>query len=400
MANQGFRFFFAQGLLKADLGVQDGLTMDGIGIPDLVVVTVQEENGQKKALIQVGDIKSSSSPGYHHKWQVAFYALLLEKILEEHGICATIAKTGFIITPGDKNPGNNKNRQKSRFCQDLFFAESGLFQTHEFLLKPYVAAFPVLIKTFGSILSCPPAMADHRLKPGCISCDWFYLCYHTALKNEDVQFLPGLTRGELLKLRQMKCKSITEICGILETSDDQNDLENAESDFNLEQKKKLKGQAASFLENKIFLKNKNTRLFPDNLSHAFFIHLIKAPFTGLPLALGYQVIGISGDLIDSYVWIMENHGDRTNTWQAFAARISLAWKKSFINGRVPHVFYFTARSQQELLDWAKAEQEEPAPETIYPKTIPRESSYQKPVFLWQTSSFTKKQPLVIPATNF
>jgi len=359
--------FLSQCQLMVDILDPDTLNIKGVGVPDLLILSVKEENGKKTAVIRVGDIKSSLFPGYHHKWQVAFYALLLEKILNLHGIPARVAKTGFIFTRSGKS--------RQRPGQHHVFSKSSLYEIHEFNLKAYLAAVPVLFKNFHRVLSGSTALADHRLKPHCVACDWFFPCYHKALESEDVQFLPGLTPGELLKLRQMGCATMAGLHDALERTASliENEPENSnedpgimEPDLTLEQKNKFLGQTTAVLENKLLLKKKNTRLFPNNISHAFFITTKKDPLNGGLRSLGYQVVTASGNILESCVWIMENNQDPKKVWQAFVDRISTAWEQSIVNGKGPHIFHFGSRSRQDILDWGEREGE------------------KKPGFLWQT----------------
>ncbi|MBW2656073.1 MAG: Lhr-like helicase, partial [Deltaproteobacteria bacterium] len=267
-----------------------------------------------------------------------------------------MAETGFLIT-----------RSSGKSTQ---------YEKHRFDLKAYLAAFPMLFETIHSFLSQPPSAAAHRLQSHCVSCDWYIVCYHNALENEDIQFLPGLTLGELLKLRKMGCATIAQTHAVLEkvSSDIKKnhraeDLEGVETGFILEQKKQVLGRCAAFLKNQIFLVKKNTRLFPSNISQVFFIHLRKDPLTGLPCALGLQVMDMIDPLgtpIEPHVWIMENDQERRQAWQEFIDLISNLWEKSISNGKGPHIFHFGSGTRLDLLQWRDAEQG------------------KKPRFLWQT----------------
>ena len=351
---------------EKDLNQKDlnrgSLNMNGIGIPDLLVLSVKEINGIKKAVIEVGDIKSSMSPRFHHKWQVAFYAWLLKKIINLHDIPAVVAETGFLFTRS--------------------FEKSRQYEKHRFDLKAYFAAFPMLFKTIQSFLSQPVSAAGHKLQSHCVFCDWYLACYYNALENEDIQFLPGLTTGELLKLRKMGCAGIAQTHAALEkiSSDDQKnyraeDAEGMRTDFTLEQQKQISGRCTAFLENRIYLIKKQTRLFPSNISKVFFIHLIKDPLTGLPSTLGLQVTDSNDPLgmpIKSHVWIMGNDQEQREVWQEFISLLSSLWEKSISNGKVPHIFHFGLSSRLDTLQWGEIMQG------------------KKPVFLWQTqpSSWT------------
>ena len=359
--NSAKSVFLSQCLLKVNALDQEDLNqgtlnINGIGVPDLLVLSAKKFNGIKKAVIEVGDIKSSTSPRFHHKWQVAFYAWLLKKIIKLHDIPAMVAETGFlIIHPPEK---------------------SREYKKHKFDFKAYLAAFPMLFKTIQSFLSQPASAADHRLQSHCIYCDWYPVCYYNALENEDIQFLPGLTLGELLKLRKMGCATIAQTHAALEkiSYDDKKNhgTENPrdrKTGFTLEQEKQISGRCAAFLQNRIFLIKKQTRLFPSNISRAFFIHVTKDPLTELPSALGLQVmdpIDSLGTPIESHVWIIKKEQERREAWQEFVGLLSNSWENSMFNGKVPHIFHFGSGSRLDLLQWGEAEQG------------------KEPRFLWQT----------------
>ncbi|MDM8524452.1 AAA domain-containing protein [Desulfococcaceae bacterium HSG8] len=109
-------------------------TPDGIGIPDLIRVSLEKDG----VILTVGDIKSSSSPRYYQKWQVAFYALLLTRLIRSRSFSwqAEVAGSGFLLIPG----------------------KSGTTEHHDFDLFPYMAAFPMLFQNLGGHLS----HSDHR----------------------------------------------------------------------------------------------------------------------------------------------------------------------------------------------------------------------------------------------
>lgn len=89
-------------------------------------------------------------------------------------IGARVAETGFLLTA----------------------SRCGVYDRHAFDLKPYMAAFPMLLETFGSLLNRPEPAAGHQLHSRCTTCwEWLPCCYRDVLENEPVQFLPGLTRG-------------------------------------------------------------------------------------------------------------------------------------------------------------------------------------------------------------
>lgn len=344
--------YLSQCMLKANFaasGSADGRIFEetdmdpetgGTGIPDLLALSVEEIHGTKRVVVQVGDIKSSTSPRYHHKWQVAFYALLLKEIIRFHDLPLRVADRGFIMTrlSGKPHP----------------------YETHYFDLQPYMAAFPMLLGTMRSLLCRPVWAAGYRLQSHCTSCEWFSCCYTDALEQEDIQFLPRLTSGELLKLRKAGWLTMAEAHAGLEKI---SHLPGAAPEemgkiFTPEQKKQLQGRCAAFMENKILLQKRNTRLFPHNISRAFFLHLVKEPMSGVPMALAWRMIDHShetreGDPGQCRVWIMESDQERFAAWREFAGLISNAWEEGILHGKGPHLFHFGNRTRLDLLEWTE-----------------------------------------------
>jgi len=335
-----------------------------------------------RVIIGVGDIKNSRTPGYHHKWQVAFYARLLEEIIYEQGLPARVAPQGFLITPPWDNPTAVADESESGLDASLpshgaggsslgqDFSRGGFkYEIHEFDLGSYLAAFSMLFQTFLSILSTPPMEADHRLQSHCVSCDGFGFCHDHALEDEEIQFLPGLTPGELMKLRQAGCTTLEETHAILEkiSTEPGDRASDAIMGFTPQQQKKLMGWCDAFLKNNIVLHEKRTRLFPRGISQACIIHVEKEPLTGLPWVLGWQVISPGADRpMESYVWTMETKEERRAVWQIFSQEISKAWDKGAQDGHGIHLFHFGAVTPQLLGQWGIAQGEKDC------------------LFLWQT----------------
>ena len=85
-------FWLSQCYLKTDGLIPDCPRITGIGIPDLLKLSVDKEG---QAIIEAGDIKRSTQPGYHHKWQVAFYALALKQLIDRCKLPARVSSKGF-----------------------------------------------------------------------------------------------------------------------------------------------------------------------------------------------------------------------------------------------------------------------------------------------------------------
>lgn len=335
--------------------------LGGIGIPDLLRLSLENPASptSKPVVIEVGDIKRSRMPGYHHKWQVAFYAHLLEQILCDHGIAARVSHQGLVITPaGECHPEESTQPMEQTI--------------HLFLLKPYLSAIPMLFQTMVSSLFAPPVAADHRLEPHCVSCGGFSNCYQTALEGEDIQFLPTLTKGELGKLRQLGCATMAQTHGMLEKilhdpGDAQGNSLDTGQGLTLPQRKKLMGWCDAFLKNRIHLHEKKTRLFPRNISRLFFIHMEKDPLGGQPRVLGWQSVDALGkEPIESHVFTMENRAEQREAWHGFTHGMARAWQESIHSGTGPHIFCFGVQARRALIQWGEDEGGDACP------------------FLWQT----------------
>jgi len=295
----------------------------GVGIPDLVRIF----RGKRGPVFEAGDIKSSTAPRYYQKWQVAFYALLLKSFIRSQTIPiqGSVAETGFLITPG----------------------ESEAHQDHAFDLRPYMAAFPVLLQSMGEHLSHPPSEAGWHLQGHCATCDFFEFCYNEALSTEDIQFLPQLTPGQLWRLRRLGLNTIEsasewfgEIGGEISDAGTNNG-------FSPHQKERIQGHLSAFLSNRVALREKRTRLFPKNISTAIFLHLIRDPVSSRPGVLGWRVLN-KGELKESHIWELE----KENAYQDFSSRFLRVWEEGGGYGDGPHILHWGAWVRETLQELA------------------------------------------------
>ena len=350
--------FLSQCMLKDTVLEHGRVNITPLGIPDLLVLsktkshnnTSENKHIKPRIIIEAGDTKSSLSPRYHHKWQVAFYALLLKNIIATHKLPIYLADTGFLLTQ----------------------SHDSLYKRDSFDLKPYLTAFPIMFETIHAIIvdSKPETMG--RLQPHCVSCDLFSLCYQNTLEHEDIQFLPGLSQGELLKLRQIGCNTITKTCKALENispsldmnfpnmNQDMNKAKNHGRDHSLssEQAVKLFGQCRAFIDNRIYLNKKKTRLYPDNISYAIIIHAVKNPLTGLLSAVGWETVDRHSSKIQSRIYLIDNQQDSKKTWNKFSTELSNIWQAGIENSRVPHLFYFGSKTRNKILEWGEYHQKD------------------------------------------
>jgi Lhr-like helicase len=354
--------FLSQCVLKDTVLNHGRVTISPLGIPDLLVLSKTRSHSNKnenkniktRIIIEAGDIKSSLSPRYHHKWQVAFYALLLKNIIELHKLPIELADTGFLLTQ----------------------SHDSLYKRDRFDLKPYLTAFPIMFETIFAIIADSEPEIMGRLQPHCISCDLFSLCYQNALKYEDIQFLPGLSQGELLKLRQMGCNTIRKTCKTLENISPSFDMispagnqavdhasnqtEHHERDQSLssEQAVKLLGQCRAFIGNRIYINKKKTRLYPHNISYAIIIQAVKNPISGLLSAFGWETVDRHFSKIRSQIYLIDNQQNSEKVWNKFSTELSNTWQAGIQKNRVPHLFYFGSKTRNAILEWGKYHQKE------------------------------------------
>ena len=119
------------------------LDVGAMGVPDLIRIS-----GEKAQVnLEVGEIKASLSPRFHHKWQVAFYAFLLEQ---------TIRNAGF------SKPGLGFG--KRILSAPLLKRGRCPWRNISFDLPPYLAAFPTLIRNLEDILSHNARKAGFHLR--------------------------------------------------------------------------------------------------------------------------------------------------------------------------------------------------------------------------------------------
>ena len=125
--------------------------VDGVGIPDLLEVTVQDAT----VWLTVADIKDSPAPRYAQKWQVAWYAALLQAWVRAYtfALPVQVAASGVLLTrPQGDDPAPAR---------------------HAFDLAPYLASLPLLQQRIGTVLTTPILEAAWQLQPHC-----GYLCLY------------------------------------------------------------------------------------------------------------------------------------------------------------------------------------------------------------------------------
>jgi len=108
--------------------------------------------------LTVADIKDSPAPRYAQKWQVAWYAALLQAWVRAYtfALPVQVAASGVLLTrPQGDDPAPTR---------------------HAFDLAPYLAALPLLQQRIGTVLTTPVLEAAWQLQPHCSTCAYVDTC--------------------------------------------------------------------------------------------------------------------------------------------------------------------------------------------------------------------------------
>lgn len=309
------------------------IKVDGIGIPDLLYVHVK--NGQ--VVLEIGDIKGAHSVKYSHKWQVAFYAELLNNLirLEVLSSDAKVSEIGLVIFSPPILKEDIFLQQKLVDYDQL----STTMAVSSFELNNYLLNFPDLILNFQNTLSRSPNQASFRVSGYCLSCFYYNYCYSEALKNEDIQFLPGITPGVLQKFRNLNLKTIEEVYHWFKSEG-----KIPRDEFSADQKDRLKQASHAVYLNQIIFPKQTTDLFPNNISNALFFYGIKDTLTGLPIALGLSIIDQNGLNIATTTWTISNLQDLVGKFESFFDQLEKVWNQSVKDNKVPYIFCFGKKS--------------------------------------------------------
>ena len=145
--------FLAQAKLKVEGSIS--------GTPDLIYIQHQGSH----ICLEVWDIKFSQSISYAQKWRIAFYAYLLDRLLNGETFLLPVrvsALGGLVYRPMD--------REK-------------LFEKASFILAPYRAWMPRLLAQWKTDSGRSSAVQDYSMEFSCTSCRYFSYCYQETLFN-------------------------------------------------------------------------------------------------------------------------------------------------------------------------------------------------------------------------
>jgi superfamily II DNA/RNA helicase len=297
---------------------------DGVGIPDLIEVTVSEGI----VWLTVADVKDSPAPSYSQKWQVAFYAALLQRCLQRFSLALPVrlAPQGVVFTR-PQQPDVAATR-------------------HSFDLAPFLAVLPMLRQHVTEVLTTPVLDAPWQVQRHCASCAYLDTCARQALSTDDIMLTPHLTPGEHCKLRSMGLSTLTQA--------DQwwQDRGGGESTAPLtpQQAVTLRGRVHALATNHLYVLSDTTALYPANISTAVFVHLLRDAASGRPRAWGLHRLSVHQPAPDDppQCWIATAETDIPACQEAFMARLRAWWQQAIGAESGPHLFTFGTTSLQLL----------------------------------------------------
>ncbi len=306
-----------QPVLMLPAFVDGALSLDGVGIPDLIEVR-SVGNGVE---LTIADIKDSAAPRYSQKWQVAFYAALLQTWLRGYAFALPVqgAAHGVLCT-----------RPEAPDAEPV---------RHAFALSPYAETFPLLQRRINTLLTIPVADAPWRLQAHCASCAYIDTCYRQALSTHDVMLLPHLTSGEYLKLRHAGLHTLSQAAQWAET---ETAADQAPTSMSTQQAAHLRARIRALDSNRVERLAEHTSLFPANISTVIFVRLLRDPRSGRPRAWGLQRLTDAAEPEPARYWIAATEAGAAACQEAFYAQLHQWWQAAITAGRGPHLITFGA----------------------------------------------------------
>jgi Lhr-like helicase/predicted RecB family nuclease len=289
--------------------------VDGVGIPDLLEVTVQDAT----VWLTVADIKDSPAPRYAQKWQVAWYAALLEAWVRAYtfALPVQVAASGVLLTrPQGDDPAPTR---------------------HAFALAPYLAALPLLQQRIGTVLTTPVLEAAWQLQPHCGTCAYVDTCSRQAFSADDIMLLPDLTPGEHLKLRTLGLSTLPQAARRWqeEGAAHQNVL-------SPQQVASLGARVRALTDNRLEVLADTTSLYPGNIGMAIFLHVVRDP-RHEQLRVWGLYRSMQGTPAEApYVWVAADADEAAACRQAFVDCLRAWWQEAIAAGQGPHVVVFAA----------------------------------------------------------
>ena len=287
--------------------------VDGVGIPDLIEVTYETST----VCLTICDIKDSAAPRYSQKWQVAFYAALLQRCVLDttFPVALRLGDRGVLWTRPPA-PGAAPAR-------------------HAFDLAPYLETFPVLQDHVNRLLDIPLADAAWQLQTHCASCAYLDTCYRQSLSTDDVMLLPHVTAGEHLKLRTAGLHTLAQAADWA-----RQDTAPLQVPMRAQQATRLRASIRALVDNRVELLSATTSLFPANISTVLFVHIARDPRNGQPHAWGLQRLVASETAATTHCWVAHSQADLGSCREAFVATLRHDWQEGITPSSGPHLVTF------------------------------------------------------------
>jgi replicative superfamily II helicase len=296
----------AQAVFMVPSSSAEAMPVDGVGIPDLVEVALADH----AVVLTIADIKDSATPRYSQKWQVAFYAALLQQWLLPHtfALPVRVATHGALWTrpeAGETAPSR-----------------------HEFELAPYLDVLPLLTQHVTDVLAMPVADATWQLQAHCATCAYVDTCYRQALSANDIMLAPHLTPGAMLKLQDRHLHTL-DVAAEWAQSDAQDDAEPLTG----QQATQLRTKIRALAENRVGLLAATTSLYPAQISNVVYLHLLRDPHSGRVRAWALHRWREGEEPASTRCWIAATDSDIAACRGAFSQQF-LQW------GRDAHLVTF------------------------------------------------------------
>jgi Lhr-like helicase len=317
------------GCLGADQSVVG--QVDGVGIPDLLEVMMQDAT----VWLTVADIKDSPAPRYAQKWQVAWYAALLQTWVRAYTFALPIqvAANGVLLTrPQGDDPAPTR---------------------HAFDLAPYLTALPLLQQRISTVLTTPVPEAAWQLQPHCGTCAYVDTCSRQAFSTDDLMLLPDLTSGEHLKLRTLGLSTLPQAARWFQ--------EGGAAHQNIlspQQVTSLGARVRALTDNRLEVLADTTSLYPGNVGTAIFMHVVRDPrheqlrVWGLHRSIqgkGARQTGRppptqSRGTPDEapHTWVAASEDEIVACQHAFVTCLRAWWREAIAAGQGPHLIVFAA----------------------------------------------------------
>lgn len=303
----------AQAVFMVPASSETVMPVDGVGIPDLIEVAVEDA----AVVLTIADVKDSAAPRYSQKWQVAFYAALIQAWLQQQtfALPVRVAAHGILWTrpeAGDTAPAR-----------------------HAFGLEPYLDAFPLLTQHVTDVLTTPITDATWQLQTHCATCAYVDTCYRQALSADDSMLIPHLTPGALLKLQDGDLGTLD-----LAAEWARDDAQDDEVPLTGQQAAQLRAKIQALVDNRAELLAPTTSLYPAHIGTVIYLHMLRDPRSGRPRAWVLHRLQEGEEPEPPRCWMASAEADIITCHEAFYQQLGQWWQAD----RSPHLVTFGASS--------------------------------------------------------